>query len=405
MTDIDLFESVELARLRLTALRADLEKDAASPGSREIVGALGDLLATFGKLQARYGLLRDILDRTNDLVFAKDEDGRYAMINPRGAEILGRRVTEILGSDDRALFDRPDAERIMAVDREVMRGGEPSTGEATYDLGGVSTTLLTTTTVWYDTERKVRGVIGISQDVTEKRRNEREAATDRGRMRSMAAELVIGEEQLRRSLAAELHHGLGQDIALAKMKLSMLRSSASVELHDPLNGIEQLVERADRSLRSITFQISPPSLHDLGLSAALQWLAEDVGRKYAIEVRVEDDDSPGIADERIRVILFRAVRELLINAATHARVRDAVVRLSGRDHRVEVSVSDSGVGFDMTDVDRRGYGLFGIREQLKYVNGSIHIDSNLGRGTTVTLNAPASEPLAATTPDSAVQGN
>ena len=89
----------------------------------------------------------------------------------------------------------------------------------------------------------------------------------------MASDLLLGEERERRSLAYELHDSLGQDIALAKMKLSALRQSASADLHEPLKGIERLIESADRSFRSITFQINPLVLHDLGLVPALEWLA------------------------------------------------------------------------------------------------------------------------------------
>ncbi len=227
--------------------------------------------------------------------------------------------------------------------------------------------------------------------------NERVATTDRDRMRSLAVGIVIVEERLRRTLAAELHTGLGQEIALAKLKLATLRTSASSELCLQLRAIEQLAEQADRSLRSITFQISPPSLHDLGLVAALQWLAEDIGRRYGVVVQVEDDDSPAVGDEHVRVILFRAVRELLVNAATHAGVHAATVSLSGKDGLVRIAVQDTGSGFDPVERGRKGYGLFGIREQLKYVGGEIMIRSSPGLGATVVLTAPIVETVAGAT--------
>lgn len=397
MSEHELFQSVELARDRLIALRLRLKKEGAAPGSSEVARSLRDLQATLDKVHARYGLLCEVLDRTNDVVFAKDRDGRYAMINPQGASMFGRSMGEVLGSDDRALLKPDDAERAMAVDREVMQTGEPKTREETCDFGGTLKTLRTTTSAWYDGAHHVRGVIGIAQDFTERRRSERAAATDRNRMRTAATEIVIGEERLRRALAAELHNGLGQDIALAKMKLSMLRNSTGAELRDPLSCIEQLVEQADRSLRSITYQISPPSLYDLGLLAALQWLAEDIHAKHGMTVRVEDLDSPAVADERIRAILFRAVRELLVNAATHAHVSDALVQLGRHDDLVRVTVEDVGAGFDVAELGQRGHGLFSIREQLKCVGGSMHVSSTPGHGTTVILTAPSAEPVARST--------
>lgn len=193
MGDHGILESVGLAREQLTALRAALEKEGATAGSRGITGALRDLQGHLDVLQTRYGLLRDILDRTSDIVFAKDRDGRYTMINPQGAEVLGKTMAEVLGSDDRALFEPADAERLMAVDREVVRTGVSQTHEVSFASRGGTSTLLTTTTAWYDRERSVRGVIGVAQDVTERKRRERTAATTQERMRSMAAEIVISE--------------------------------------------------------------------------------------------------------------------------------------------------------------------------------------------------------------------
>lgn len=394
MSEHDLFGTVAQARDRLAELRARLEKENANPGSNELVGALLDVQAMLDTLRTRYGFLHEVLDRTNDVVFAKDRDGRYVMINPQGARLFGKSVTDVLGSDDRSLFTPADAKRIMALDRRVMDTKEPRTAEETHLAEGVSTTLLTTTTAWYDARHLVRGVIGIAQDVTQRRRDEREATRHRERMNAMFAEIVIGEERLRRSLAAELHSGLGQDIALAKLRLSALRASAAPEMREPLVAIEGLVERADRSLRNITFQISPPTLHDLGLVAALQWLGEDIHRKYGISVRIEDEDSPEVPNEITRVFLFRAVRELLINVATHANVSETVVRLNRQNGFVRITVEDTGAGFDTSDLDRRGHGLLGIREQLRYIDGSMQVVSVPGQGTKVTIIAAASVPMA-----------
>ena len=217
---------------------------------------------------------------------------------------------------------------------------------------------------------------------------ERGAEAQQDRLRSLASEIVIAEETLRQSLAAELHNGLGQDIALTKMRLSALRSVSDAALSDSLARIERLVENADHSLRSITFQLSPPSLHDLGLVPALQWLAEDIGTRYGLDVRIEDEHTPAVAEDRMRVILYRAARELLVNAATHAGATGAAVRLGAEDGMLRITVEDDGAGFDAANVGLEGYGLFGIREQLRHVGGSMHIDSAPGRGTTVMLTAP-----------------
>ncbi len=388
MCEHDLWQGVEQARHQLTALRARLENERTAPGSPEIRRTLGDLQEMLEKLQASHGLLREILARTSDAVFAKDRDGRYVMINRKGAGMFGKSVEEVLGQDDTALFERDSAERIMAIDRAVMSTGRAQTFEDTFDIRGVPTTLLTTQTAWYEPRGTLRGLIGSAQDVTEHRRAERGAEVQQDRLRSLAWEVVITEERLRQSLAAELHNGLGQDIALAKMQLSALRLSASADLHEPLDRIERLVEQADRSRRSVTYQISPPSLHDLGLVPALQGLAEDLGGRYGLDVRIEDEETPAVADERIRVLIFRAVRELLTNIAAHAGAREARVWLGSEDSMLRITVADEGAGFDAAVVGLQGHGLFGIREQLRHVGGSMHIESAPGKGTKVHLCVP-----------------
>jgi signal transduction histidine kinase len=105
-------------------------------------------------------------------------------------------------------------------------------------------------------------------------------------------------------------------------------------------------------------------------------------------VRLEGEGTAAVADDRTRVILFRAVRELLINTAMHAGARVAIVRLSSKESMLHITVEDEGVGFDIEEVGLAGYGLFGIREQLRYVGGGMHVDSAIGRGTKVTLTAP-----------------
>lgn len=204
----------------------------------------------------------------------------------------------------------------------------------------------------------------------------------------MAACLVLREEALRHSLAVQIQAGICQELALAKLKLSMLRTGAGTALRDAVQGIEQLVEQADHSLNAITLQISPPALHELGLVPALQWLCEETERDYGLSVRLSDEDAPAIADECVRVILFRAVRELLLNVATHGEVHFASVRVSGTAETIHVLVEDHGVGFDIEELRHRGLGLFGLRQQMQYLGGNIEVASATGVGTRVTLSAP-----------------
>lgn len=207
-------------------------------------------------------------------------------------------------------------------------------------------------------------------------------------MRALATESMLAEERLRLTLATELQSGLGQDIALARMKLARLRADAGPELSGPLGGIEELIEQADLSLRSVAARISPPALYDLGLVAALGWLAEDMALQHGLAVRIEGEGAPEISEDRVRVVLHRAVRELLSNVVLHSCVRSAVVQIDTLGSSIRIVVRDGGVGFDARNQELRGYGLRGIDEQIQYIGGALQVESSPAAGTRATLIAP-----------------
>lgn len=208
------------------------------------------------------------------------------------------------------------------------------------------------------------------------------------RLRALAAELLLTEERERQQLASDLHDGLCQTISLIQMKVASLHRPADPQLEQTLADISGLARDADRSARSIACELTPPVLHDLGLQPAVEWLIDNIQSRYGIDIELEDDGQPKPADERMRVILFRAIRELLINAAKHASATRVRVRLARERDRVNASVEDDGVGIDPNAAIAKGSGLLSIRERLNYVGGSLHIESSRGRGTRMRLSAP-----------------
>lgn len=210
----------------------------------------------------------------------------------------------------------------------------------------------------------------------------------RNRLRAAAAEATLAEERERRNLATDLHDGLGQLLAFANMRLGMLRSAVECYgLDSRVREIEQLISDVHQRAGSLTFQLSPPVLHDVGFSRAAQWLAEDLEQRLGIHITLEDERQDYPLDEEIRITLYRSLRELLINVAKHAGADAARVRVWSTGRFVGIAVEDEGRGFD-TEADSTGYGLFSIRERLNHLGGSMQISSAAGKGTRVVLLAP-----------------
>lgn len=252
----------------------------------------------------------------------------------------------------------------------------------------------------------IAGVTITFSDITESKRNsetlEKRVLERTAQLRALTVEVSLAEERERRALAQDLHDDLGQILAAAKIKLSTLSKLEHVaDLKRRCEEVGLLLDRAHTSVRSLTFQLSPPVLFELGLIPAIEWLADEMRRTYELKVKVIDDGVKKPLDMSVSTILFRAVRELLINVAKHAKVSEAKVSIERVRKLIVIHVLDEGVGLKHPRHDERGgptsqplgYGLMSVRERLSYIGGDMHMESIPGDGTLVTLAAP----LAATT--------
>jgi signal transduction histidine kinase len=208
------------------------------------------------------------------------------------------------------------------------------------------------------------------------------------RLRDATYEATWVEERERRKLAVDLHDGLGQLLVLASMKLGMLRRYAEAHELDPkVREVEKLLSEANERSRSLTFQLCPPILYDVGLMAATQWLVDEMQRSYGLQVTLADDAQLPPLDEVTRVSLFRCLRELLINVAKYARTSRAKVRFQEIERTILVAVEDNGVGLP-EGAENIGHGLFSVRERMKHLGGTMRVESVRGHGTSIVLIAP-----------------
>jgi DNA-binding NarL/FixJ family response regulator/signal transduction histidine kinase len=233
------------------------------------------------------------------------------------------------------------------------------------------------------------------------------------RLRSLASELALTSERERRRIAQELHNQIGHTLASIKFRLSAFKETVPPNSLDEVLG---LVERAIQVSRDLTFELSPPVLHELGLGAALEWLVHQLRANYGIAGEYQDDHQPKPLREDLRVELFQAMRELLTNVGKHSHASMAQVRATVADHQLRLEVRDDGIGYDpalrrapRTSAD--GWGLFGIRERLAHLGARMKIESTPGHGTHVVLTAPliraeqVAAPLATALPKAQAAGS
>ena len=215
------------------------------------------------------------------------------------------------------------------------------------------------------------------------------------KLRLLSAQLSLAEEAERRRIAEMLHEDLQQLLVAARMQLAALCGTRDAGEREAIaREIADVLERSFKLTRSLSVELAPPVLYEHGLAAALEWLAAETGKNYNVKVTVEADSSANPEAADVRIFLFRAVRELLLNSVKHAVGSAVHVTMQHlRPDKLRVSVADDGPGFDPTSLDRQRttsqmFGLLNIRERVSSFGGEFLINSGPNRGTRITLSLP-----------------
>ncbi len=216
-------------------------------------------------------------------------------------------------------------------------------------------------------------------------------------LRSLASEMSLAEERERHRIAVELHDRVGHNLFEAKLKLKALETAAAEDRASGLDQVRRAIDDTIRETRSLTGELGPPILYELGFEAAVEWLAEKMETEHGLTIHLADDGRPRPLSDDLKVVLFRAVGELLHNVVKHARATRVEIGLARTEGRIRVEVIDNGQGFDAEGLWSRtlkagGMGLLSIRERLAYFGGDCRVVSRPGQGTTVRLTAPLADP-------------
>lgn len=233
----------------------------------------------------------------------------------------------------------------------------------------------------------------LEEELVERRRVEEELRHSQENLRSLASELSLAEERERRRVAVDLHDGVGQTLALLKLKFVHLRRTAGEALPaQPFEDMGALVEEAIARVRALTVEVSSPVLYEVGFEAAVSALAGKTLDEHGIFWTVNDDWQPKPLAEDVKVLLFQVVRELLHNVVKHAQARRVTITLRREGAELVCTVADDGKGGvrEAPDAPGRkgGFGLFSIRERLLHLGARFELRSAPGEGTTGVLRAP-----------------
>lgn len=325
---------------------------------------------------------------------ADPETGRFTRVNRKLCDITGYSEDELLDRTYRDITHPEDRERDTAQIQKVVKGEADTWSiEKRYVRKDGKTIWVSVNGSLIRTNATPHHTIANIVDITERKSYEDELRAHRQALRNLAAELSLTQEKERRQIADDLHDHIGQNLILAKMKVGELNALLPAHYSALIEQIRTVLEQSIKDTRSLIYDLCPQVLYDLGLEAAIDWLVEQAQTKYGLRCEAEIKPLKTPIREDRRVILFQALRELLVNVAKHARASQAKVILESDEGAVKIHVIDNGCGFDPSSLTLprsvgTGFGLFSIRERLALLGGELAIESTPGQGTRATVTLP-----------------
>jgi PAS domain S-box-containing protein len=228
-------------------------------------------------------------------------------------------------------------------------------------------------------------ILSVIADITERKLAE-EALS------GMSRKLIEAQEQERTRVARELHDDIGQRLAMLAIDLERLQQNPVVLSAEARSRVEELQKRASElstDIQSMSHELHSSKLEYLGIVAAMKSFTKEFGAQQNLEIDFQSHDLPSPVPADISLCLFRVLQEALHNSAKHSGVRRFAVRLWGTSDEIHLTVMDAGIGFNREAAKTgRGLGLVSMKERLKLVNGTLSIDTQPKRGTTIHARVP-----------------
>ncbi|HEV8635659.1 MAG TPA: sensor histidine kinase [Chloroflexota bacterium] len=217
-------------------------------------------------------------------------------------------------------------------------------------------------------------------------------ASYRGRLRALSSQVITAQEEERKRISRELHDETAQALTLLLIRLKLLQNARDLaEVRTGAAELRELTARTLEEVRKLALELRPTTLDHLGLVAALEWYSREFAQRIGAAVDVHVEGLAGRLHPEVELVVYRVVQEALTNIARHAAASHVDVRLKFGDDAVEVAIEDDGRGFDAASAAstrERGLGLFGMRERVELIGGTISIDSRVGHGTRIQVRVP-----------------
>ena len=337
----------------------------------------------------------DIFENALVGIYRTTSEGQILMANPALVKMLGYSSFEDLSRRNLEKTGFEPSYSRSVFKKTVERKGYITGLESVWlRHDGARITVRESSIAVRNEKGKVVYYEGTVENITERKKAEEKLLAYQKQLRSLALELALSEERMRRQMATDVHDNMGQNLAIIKIKMDSFRKTITeASVRRNVDEISSLLAETIERTRTLTFELSPPVLYELGFEAAVEWMVRHISKRDNLLYEFKDDRKPKPLEDNVKILLFQSVRELLVNIAKHSHAGKVMVAINRKDEEIQVHVADDGVGFDVLkvrDYERKssGFGLFSVNERISSIGGRFEIESKPGGGTKVLLSAP-----------------
>jgi PAS domain S-box-containing protein len=334
---------------------------------------------------------RSLIESSSDCIYQLTLDGDYLSMNSKMAVFLG-------GPDSAAFIGSQFVNHVAGNNETVLMA-------ISMAAGGDATSVRYKSAVkggrdvWWDTvlspisdiDGKVVSILGISRDITERIESEEELRLSHAQLRNLSAHLQSITEEERTRIAREVHDELGQVLTALKIETSWLAKRLPQDQHeltDKTAVMIKLIDNVIQSVKRICTELRPTLLDHLGISAAIEWQAEEFRKRTGLICELQLFSTS--ANKEVSTVLFRVLQETLTNITRHAEATKVRVLLREDEGTIIMKITDNGKGMPKENLRKpQSFGLLGMRERVHSIGGRFGIRGLRGRGTTVKIEVPA----------------
>ncbi|MBK8943842.1 MAG: PAS domain S-box protein [Ignavibacteriae bacterium] len=335
--------------------------------------------------------LRAVLDASPDIIVLVNNKGKLLESNERLEKWLGLDRNNLIGSEILKKFDNEVRDIRLDVFKKVLQ----TKAKFTYKDKSNKRIWENTIIPILDEKKRVNRFAVYASDITDKELFEQKLKETNETLRNLSQHIINIREEERKNISREIHDNLSQILTAINMDVSWIKNLIPDNLEnikERFNPLLKLIDNSILTVQKISSELRPGILDDLGLVNAIEWQANEIGRKTNLSINLNLPDNEIELSEEKRIAVFRVFQESMSNIIRHSKAKNLKISLKEKTKNLMLEIIDDGIGIEQSKInDNKSLGLLGMKERILSVDGKINFTRNKKGGTTVKILIPIIE--------------